>query len=309
MGITAQRDQKQAQPYVSVIVPVLNGASVIGGLLDSLVNLDYPEDRLQILIIDNGSSDGTAELVARYPVTCLEETTVRSSYAARNRGLAAATGDIVAFTDADCRVDPHWVTEGVRILEETGAGLAGGRVRFEFSPARTTAELFDSLTNMNTRNTIATAGYAATANLFVRAALFEELGGFDPSVTSGGDVQWTQRAVRAGHTLVYAAAAVVFHPARRLPEILAKNLRVGSGLIPLFRRAGRPAPYIAAQALRRALPPGLRRIRQLAQEDGVEELRRWSLGLFAVAYATNLANLAGMCVHLLGGAPADDRTG
>lgn len=280
---------------VSVIVPVLNGEETIAALLDSLLALDHPRDRLQILIADNGSTDRTREVVARYPVALLEETEVRSSYAARNRALAAATGEVIAFTDADCRVAPTWVTEGLRAMAATGAPLVGGRVQFEFSADRTTAELFDSLTNMNTRHTIASAGYAATANLFVRAKLFETLGGFDSSVASGGDVQWTQRAVRAGHALAYADAAVVLHPARRLPEVLAKNLRVGSGLIPLFRRAGRSMPYIAAQALRRALPPRVSRICALAREDGVEELQRWSPRLFAVAYATNLANLAGMC--------------
>ncbi len=307
MGRSVQRDQEQTRPRVTIIVPVLNGAEIIGGLLDSLARLDYPADRLQILIVDNGSSDGTRELVARYPVTLLEEPDVRSSYAARNRGLQAATGDVMAFTDADCRVDPRWVTEGVRALQETGAGLAGGRVQFEFSTARTTAELFDSLTNMNTRNTIATASYAATANLFVRAPLFEELGGFDPSVSSGGDVQWTQRATRAGHGLVYCDSAVVFHPARRLLEIVAKNIRIGSGLIPLFRRGGHTTPYIVAQALRRALPPSVRRICELAQEDGVAELHRWSPQLFTVAWASNLANVAGMCAYLAGIISTEDR--
>ncbi len=306
MGRSVQQDQEQAQPDVTVIVPVLNGAQVIGGLLDSLTRLDYPTERLQILIVDNGSTDGTRELVSQYPVTLLEETTVRSSYAARNRGLGAATGDVIAFTDADCRVDPRWIAEGVRTLRETGAGLVGGRVRFEFSEGRPTAELFDSLTNMNTRNTIATASYAATANLFVRAALFAELGGFDPSVASGGDVQWTQRATRAGKVLAYADAAVVVHPARGLAEILAKNVRVGSGLIPLFRRGGRSAPYIIAQALRRALPPSVRRIRALAREDGVAELERWSPELFTIAWASNLANVAGMCAYLAGIIPTED---
>jgi glycosyltransferase AglE len=299
MGSAGQRDQEQGPPRVTVIVPVLDAEDTIGPLLDSLSALDYPADRLQVLIVDNGSSDGTPEIVERSPFSLLKETGIRSSYAARNRGLEAANGDIIAFTDADCRVGPGWVTEGVAALRGSGAGLVGGKVQFEFSADRTTAELFDSLTNMNTRNTIATASYAATANLFVRAELFEELGGFDPSVASGGDVQWTQRATRAGHTLVYAEGAMVYHPARSLVETLSKNVRVGSGLIPLFRRAGRSAPYIAAQALRRAVPPRVSRICALAHEDGVPELQRWSPQLFAVAYASNLANLVGMCTYLL----------
>ncbi len=298
MGSIGTRKPDQPAPRVSVIVPVLNGEEVIGALLDSLTLLDYPRDRLQVIIVDNGSSDRTREVVARYPFELREETQVRSSYAARNRGIEVADGEIIAFTDADCRVSTDWITEGIKTMLETSAALVGGRVQFEFSEDRTTAELFDSLTNMHTRRTIALASYAATANLFVRASLFRELGRFQESVVSGGDVQWTQEATRQGHSLVYSADAVVHHPARCLPEILEKNYRVGSGLIPLFRNAGRTRVYVAAQALRRALPPMLADVCRIAQEDGVDELSHWSPKLFAIAYASNLANLAGMCSYL-----------
>lgn len=96
-------------PFVSIIVPVYNGRRTIDALLTSLLALDYPADRHEILIVDNKSTDDTRERIQRYPVTLLEETEIQSSYAARNRGIEAAKGEILAFTDADCVVEPTWL--------------------------------------------------------------------------------------------------------------------------------------------------------------------------------------------------------
>ena len=85
---------KPAYPRVSVILPVFQAVDEIGRAVESLLALDWPQEHLEILIVDNGSTDGTAEAASRYPVTVLHENEVQSSYAARNRGLAAASGAV-----------------------------------------------------------------------------------------------------------------------------------------------------------------------------------------------------------------------
>src|SRR6476646_11757769 len=89
-------------PKVSVVVPVYNGEETIKTCVESLVGLDYPRDRFEVLIVDNKSTDGTRRVVEKYPVTLLQEAAVQSSYAARNLGVARSSGEIIAFTDADC---------------------------------------------------------------------------------------------------------------------------------------------------------------------------------------------------------------
>jgi hypothetical protein len=122
-------------PFVSIIVPVYNGSRSIDALLTSLLALDYPADRCEILIVDNKSTDDTCERVQRYPVTLLEETEIQSSYAARNRGIRAAKGGIIAFTDADCVADPDWLRNLLADHQDHHwAGFAGG---FEAYPPRT----------------------------------------------------------------------------------------------------------------------------------------------------------------------------
>lgn len=217
-----------ALPFVSVIVPVLNDEARIGGCIEALLAQEYPRERYEVIVVDNGSSDRSYEVAARYPVTLLSETETRSSFAARNRGMREARGEIFAFTDSDCTPAPRWLAEGVRAIQ-AGADLVGGRVRFVFSPRPSGAEVCDSMANMQIERNIRERGVCKTANLFVRADLFATLGPFPHDLPSGGDVIWTGRATGAGHKLVYSPLAEVAHPTRRLAALLKKHYRVGRG--------------------------------------------------------------------------------
>src|SRR5262249_54253358 len=94
-------------PAVTVIVPVLNGARTIAGTLDSIATQDYPRSQVEAIVVDNGSTDGSRDLVARHalPVRLLFASR-RGSAAARNVGIRHASHELLAFTDADCRPDP-----------------------------------------------------------------------------------------------------------------------------------------------------------------------------------------------------------
>lgn len=117
------------QPFVSVVVPVFNGAKIIEDLLLSLLALDYPAERHEIIVVDNGSTDHTRQIVERYPVRLLEERETRGPAAARNKGITHARGDIVAFTDADCVADRDWLKMLVADHKDPGIGGFVGEIR------------------------------------------------------------------------------------------------------------------------------------------------------------------------------------
>ncbi len=108
-----------------MIVPVRDGEPTIAGCIDAILATDYPPDRREILVVDNGSTDGTAALIQSRSVRYLREPK-RGVSNARNRGIAESTGDVLAFVDADCLVEPQWLTELVRPFEDPAVGSVAG---------------------------------------------------------------------------------------------------------------------------------------------------------------------------------------
>jgi GT2 family glycosyltransferase len=209
-------------PRVSVIVPIYNGEADLSALVDRLLGQRYPRDRVEYLLVDNGSGDRTPELLraaaaaaaaqgmALRPLTCGD---IQSSYAARNVGIAAATGTILAFTDADCQPEPGWLAALVQPFGEASVGLVAGAIAA--LPSRHWLERYaDRQGTLSQHNTLnhPFLPYGQTANLAVRAAVLAQVGGFRPHLTTGGDADLCWRVQQAtAWELVYAAEAVVYH--------------------------------------------------------------------------------------------------
>jgi len=220
-------------PLVSIVVPVRNGVNHIEKLLNALMSQDYPKSFTEIIIVDNSSMDHSREMARKYPVILEMEDDKVSSYAARNKGIRIAQGEIIAFTDADCIPKKNWLSEGVRALSEGHADMAGGKISFILSDSPSAAEVVDSVTFMQNEQNVQNKQTAVTANLFVRKVLFERIGLFEEA-KSGEDFRWTKEAVQKGFSLIYADQAVIFHPARTLGELLEKGRRVGRGIVDNF---------------------------------------------------------------------------
>lgn len=302
-------------PFVTVVVPVLNAAARTERTLSALSAQSYPEDRFEVVVVDNGSTDATREVVGRYPARLIEEE-IRSPYAARNAGIRAARGDIVALLDVNCCPAPEWLERGVAALESTSADLAGGKVSFTYSPERTAAELFDSVSNVKMETSIRERSMAKTGNLFVRRRVFDEIGLFPSDVRSGADVLWTRHATRAGKRLVYAAEAEATYPARKLGPLLRKQFRVGQGQPAIWRDAGVSVRKMWIRPLLALRPPSRDDLRGRIEERGTPEMLRRFNAIWLNAWLCVLATAAGQAVSIALGrtgwrgpaSPRPDRT-
>lgn len=240
---------------ISVIVPVRNGARWLKPLLDSLEQQTLPRDQFEVLVVDNASSDATAEVAAASGARIVSEPIANRSRA-RNRGAAEARGLLYAFTDADCVADPGWL-EG--LLESHGlAPLVAGEVRLRVSDRPNAIERFEALWRFGQEAWVK-QGWAATANLLVRAEAFEAISGFDEAYRHyGEDADFCIRAGRAGFALGYCGAALVEHEGERsLAAFLRRFFMHGYGGTQICYRLGagyrayrRPWPAFAGdQAL------------------------------------------------------------
>jgi glycosyltransferase involved in cell wall biosynthesis len=263
---------------ISVIIPVLDEQQRLPRALDALAaQVDAPA--FEVLIVDNGSTDGTVAAAEAHPLRprVLHEA-VRGPYAARNTGIAAARGDVVALTDADCEADPGWLAGGLRAIE-AGADLVGGAIVQVHSEGPSVWERYDRATYLRQDRFVEDQGFAATANLFARTQVFDAVGGFRPELVASGDLELCQRATAAGFTLVYAADAVVHHqPRRTLGATWALHRKLGSGFAELARAGLRGSPW-HDEALR--IP--LKDVAYLVSLDGEYVPRRRLLPVHVVA--------------------------
>ena len=232
-------------PFASVIIPVLNGERTIRDCLVSLLRMDYPVDRREILVVDNGSTDGTAGVVAGLAVTYSWEGR-RGAPCARNTGIKASRGAIVAFTDADCVVSRGWLRELVQAIEEEGVGgVAGEIVAY---PPQTPAERYATrVRHLSPQKYLARPllPFAAFANLAFRREVFDRIGLLDETIPLGESTDFCTRFFRESRLkLRYAPNAVVFHRHRRTGwEFWRQQWKYGRGHAQLYIKYRQEIPW------------------------------------------------------------------
>ena len=205
------------RPRVSVIVPVLNGIRTIRPCLDSLTALQQARPDVEVLVVDNGSTDGTRDVVREYPtVQLLVESEIRGPSAARNAGAQVARGDILAFTDADCVVTAAWLEEALPRFLDCGVVGVGGAIE-GVAPQNAIQQWMNDRRILDQEAALHNPikPYLQTANAFFRRQAVLEVSGFDPSLPYGEDCDLSWRIQEAtGGRLDYAAAALVYHDHR-----------------------------------------------------------------------------------------------
>ncbi|MBI1198459.1 MAG: glycosyltransferase [Phenylobacterium sp.] len=215
-------------PFVTVVVPHFQDLEGLKVCLSALERQTYPADRFEIIVADNNSPVGEAE-VARAVAGRAKLVRVVEPGAgmARNGGVARATGELLAFTDSDCIPDPAWLAAGVAALADHD--FVGGAMRVSVTDPSSPSpvEAFELVFAFHNKAYVRSKGFTVTANLICRRDMFEKTGGFRSQVSE--DVEWCRRATAAGFRLGYAAGAIVTHPARRSwPELERKLVRLTS---------------------------------------------------------------------------------
>jgi GT2 family glycosyltransferase len=201
-------------PRVSVVVCTQNGEKTIGTCLESLSCLDYP--RYEVVVVDDGSTDRTAEIVAGFDVR-LVRTENHGLSCARNTGIEVATGEIVAFTDDDAFPDRHWLRYLAHSFASTDhVGIGGPNL-----PPKTDSVVENAVAHapggpIHVLLPDGIAEHVPGCNMAFRRQALESVGGFDPQFrVAGDDVDLCWRLQERGWTIGFNPGAVVLHRRRR----------------------------------------------------------------------------------------------
>jgi GT2 family glycosyltransferase len=204
-------DHLAETPRVSVVVCAYNAAATIDECLQALEGLNYPD--FEIIVVDDGSTDGTGVAAARYRSVRLVTTANAGLSAARNTGLMHATGEIVAYTDADVRVDPEWLTYLVQPFANPDVAAAGGPAVVPVDDpwfAQCVARAPGSPTHVLIDDRV--AEHVPGCNCAFRRQVLTSIGGFNPVfLRAGDDVDVCWRVQAEGWTIGFAPAALVWH--------------------------------------------------------------------------------------------------
>lgn len=231
-------------PAVSVIVPIYNGEQDLRGLLSCLMAQRYPHGKAEYILVDNGSCDRTPQILAaaidefaakNLTLKVLNEQDIQSAYAARNTGIRAASGEFLAFTDADCYPQPNWLADLMQPFQDPAIGLVAGKI--VAFPGTTLLESYAERKHiMSQQDTLAHkfCPYGQTANLGIRVKALEEVGLFRPYLTTGGDADICWRVQKDASPsrpweIDYAEGAIIQHRHRQtLKDLYSQWHRYGT---------------------------------------------------------------------------------
>lgn len=281
-----------AQPAVTVVMTVHNGAGDLAAKLDNLSSLDYPPGRLDIVVACDGCSDASAAIARAHagrPVTVLEYAERRGKAACLNDAVAAATGELLLMVDVRQRVEADALRRLVSCLGDPAVGVAAGELRFE-DPETGFAASVDAYWKYE--KVIRLAESASGSAIGVSGALYAVRRRLFPMVPAGtvlDDVFVPMQVLRAGHRVVLEEGAVVWdRPSHNSTQERGRKLRTLAGNFQLVALA----PWLLVPGVN---PAWLR----FVSHKLLRLLSPWLLLAFAVA-SVSLAGLHG--VYLLAAA-------
>lgn len=208
-------DEKEL-PEISLVIPVYNANSTIALCLESIQKLSYPKNKLEVIVIDNGSSDGSDLIARKFDVRFFYEKSMKSSYQARNTGVKNAKGELIAFTDSDCIVSTDWLLNLIKDWDDNSIGCFAGEI-ISYKPRSLVEQFSDRYGILRQDGMLCHSykPYSATANSAYRKEVFDRIGYFNPRLISGGDADLSWRMQKETELKIkFIPDAIVYHKHR-----------------------------------------------------------------------------------------------
>lgn len=197
-------------PLVTIVVTVYNAEQTIGRCLDSVTKLEYPKEKLQVIVVDDGSTDNSLNIVKEYDVNLIRKN--HGGYpSAMNSGIRSAHGSIIVIIDSDIIVTEDWLFKVLEEFVDSKVGIVGGYVATietkSFWSRLAGYEIEDRYDKIRSKY----VDYVSTTCTAYRKEVFNDVGLFDERLRRDSDEDFVHRAFRAGWKIVLRKDAVCFH--------------------------------------------------------------------------------------------------
>ena len=239
---------QQDPPFVSIIIPVRNEERILGKCLASINALEYPRQRLEVIVADSLSTDNSPAIAQQYGASVVANRG-RTVVSGRNRGFAAARGEFIAFTDADCIVRPDWLKTGLHAFERDAiAGVGGVTLLPDDATAFQKAVNFLFLAagfagSTAHRQSVRSTRYVSDipgCNCIYRRSALAQVMPLDENLLTAEDVWLNWLLSRRGFRHVVSENMILWHHRRTRPRTFFRQMyRFAVGRLQVGRRTPR----------------------------------------------------------------------
>lgn len=218
----------QKSPEVSIIIPVLNQKQNLKTCLDRLFKQIETNPFIEIVVVDNGSTDGTWELIQQLPVCKAQILHPKSPYACKNKGTEIAGGQIFVFLDSTLQPSDNWLNSGLKKLDAFPDAIITGNSLSRFNSSYPSSyELVDCLYMATIQLAKLNSGVPCN-NIFLKKSIWEKIGCFE-NTRSLSDIEWSRRALSKKIMIIGEENAIAFYTPKKRTPFIKKAKRMGFG--------------------------------------------------------------------------------
>ncbi|MCL2642010.1 MAG: glycosyltransferase [Candidatus Bathyarchaeota archaeon] len=223
-------------PKVSIIVSSMNNEETIEECLQALLTQDYPQDHLEIILVDGGSKDKTAQIAKKYPIKIYQ--TALNCPAAYNYAQKIARYPILGFVDSDAKVEKNWLRKLVTRIDETNVAGASGAID-TWNTDNPWARSIGYELKTRYRRIGKYTKRIATMNLLLKKSVLEEIGGWAEDMPSQYDTEFGYRLTLKGYKIAYEPSSICYHFNRStLQKFYQQQLQYGKNTLRLYFKYG-----------------------------------------------------------------------